>query len=89
MKYTDIDRHYGGTTMSHSATYGKYYVTHNRDFSGDIKICTQQAPNEEEMERYVEIARLPYWLLAEIVAAKVRQNRIRAIEDAGPDELLK
>lgn len=33
--------------------------------------------------------KLPFWLLAEIVAAKVRQDRISALENMGPDELLK
>jgi hypothetical protein len=69
--------------MSHSATYGEFYVTHNGDYSGDIEISTRNVSGEA-----TPVAKLPFWLLAHIVAAKVRQDRIGALEDAGYEELL-
>lgn len=69
--------------MSHSATYGEFYVTHNGDYSGPIEIARRDVSGEAH-----HVASLPMWLLEHIVAAKVRQHRIAKLEDSGPDDLL-
>ena len=75
--------------MSHAATYGEFYVIHNGDYSGKISINVKEELNAETgVWKYKEIASLPMWLLEHIVVAKVRQERISALEDAGIDEIL-
>ena len=69
--------------MSHSATYGEFYVTYNSDDSGDIEIQKRDVSGEAH-----PVAKLPFWLLAHIVAAKVRQDRISSLEDSTYQEIL-
>ncbi len=69
--------------MSHSATYGDFYVIRNGDFSGPIQIHKRDVSGEAHL-----IAELPFWLLAHIVAEKVRQDSISKLEQASPEDLL-
>lgn len=69
--------------MSHSETYGEFYVTRNGDYSGDIEIAKRDVSGVAH-----PVAKLPFWLLAHIVSAKVRQDRMEMLENAGYDELL-
>jgi hypothetical protein len=57
-----------------------WYANHNGDFSGDIEIG-----NSASGEKIT----VPFFVLAAIVAEKVRQDRISALEDAKPDDLLR
>lgn len=63
----------------HTKHIGEFIVHHNGDFSGKVSICDNHGK---------EIAELPFWLLAHIVATKVKQDRIAAIEDEGYEDLL-
>jgi hypothetical protein len=75
--------------MSHTSEFGEFYVIHNGDWSGDVQITVRDGKDEATgAPRYKHVASLPYWLVERIVVAKVRQERIAAIEQAGPDELL-
>lgn len=67
-----------------------YQVLHNGDFSGDVKIITTSEPRKEDWVGTPTqwIIELPFDLLAEIVAEKIRSERIAKLEDMGPDELL-
>jgi hypothetical protein len=71
----------------HSMTFGPYYVHFNGDFSGDV-IITDHIATEDGSKRR-ELAKLPYWLLEEIVAEKVRRQRIAALESATRGDIIK
>jgi len=68
--------------MSHAHTYGEFYVIQNGDYLG-VEIYKRDVSGER-----VLVATLPMWLLEHIVTAKVRQERIAALEAAGPNEIL-
>lgn len=72
----------------HSMTLGPYYVHFNGDFSGDV-IVTDSVAQEDGSTRRRELAKLPYWLLEEIVAEKVRRERISTLENASRGDLIK
>jgi hypothetical protein len=74
--------------MSHTTQYGEFFITHNGDFSGNVQIHLRKPGNVGEVAKYDMVADLPYWLIERIVVAKVRQDRIAALERAGPDEIL-
>lgn len=64
----------------HSMTFGEFYISFNGDFSGDVEISARTSEG---------LISLPYWLLEEIVAEKVRRERISALEAMTRSDLIK
>ena len=64
--------------MSHHMQVRDWHINHNGDFSGDVEFI---APNDQ---RYV----IPFEVVLEVVASKVRQDRIYAIDSSTAESLL-
>lgn len=69
----------------HFMKLGNYGINFNSDFSGYIVV------KEENGEGFVgvrEAARIPFFVMAEIVAEKIRRDRIAKLENAKAEEIL-
>ena len=65
--------------MSHNLTIQGHTANFNGDFSGEVIIWLPQGRGSFAV---------PFVVLETIVAEKVRRQRISALEDASPSELL-
>src|SRR3954468_13991555 len=76
---TRVSRTHGGVNM-HNLPIGRgWSANHNGDFSGDVDF------SDHDGKHYV----IPFFALEAVVAEKVRRERIAALEDADPGDLLK
>jgi hypothetical protein len=69
----------------HYLKLGNYGLNFNSDFSGEIIVKLE---NGEGFVGVREVARLPFFVMAEIVAEKIRRERIAKLEDAKAEEIL-
>ena len=65
----------------HSLESNGWIAHFNGDFSGDVELRAPGTPTQ--------VTSVPFTVLQEIVAEKVRRDRIAALEEASPDELLR
>lgn len=80
----------------HGGDYGGHWVNHNGDFSGDLWVTVpvgkiEPAPvTAEDGIRYdlYSTVKLPYEVCKAIVAAKIRADRVRELENATDAQVL-
>jgi hypothetical protein len=60
---------------------GGWIAHHNGDFSGDVELHSPGTPTQ--------VTVVPFLIIQQIVAEKVRRDRIAKLEEAGPAELLR
>lgn len=67
-----------------------FRVHHNGDFSGDIHVCRGQGNDHQFREDETDhtMVLVPFSVMLEIVAQKVRQDRIGALEQMDDHEIL-
>lgn len=60
--------------------FGGWRVHHNGDFSGDVEITAPGTPTQ--------VMVVPMLVLQCVVAEQLRRERIAALEDAGPLDII-